>query len=202
MASADPSDKHAVTQLLGEVRDGKEEAVHKLFPLIYEELRNMAHGQRKYWQGDHTLNTTALVHEAYLKLIDQKGASWSSRAHFYSVAAKAMRHILINYAKYRRRKKRGGDHQKVSLDEQQIVPEGLFDLSDERSDRLLALNEALEKLSKFSERQSKIVECRFFGGMSIADTAEALHISPATVKRGWAMAQAWLYKEMKMEEEG
>ena len=192
-----PDEFRSVTQLLGDLRDGKESVVNDLFPLVYEELRAMAQNQRKFWHGDRTLNTTALVHEAYLKLVDQRRNDWNSRAHFFSVAAKAMRHILINYAKLRRRKKRGGDHQKVSLDEHRVAADQIFDLSDDEADKLLALNEALQRLATFSLRQSQIVECRFFGGMSIADTAEALNISPATVKRGWAMAQAWLYKEMK-----
>ena len=190
-------DFRTVTQLLGDLRDGNDDAVNNLFPLVYDELRTLAQNQRKFWQGDKTLNTTALVHEAYLKLVDQNGSAWQSRAHFYSIASKAMRHILINYAKFRKRKKRGGDKQKVSLDEHRVTVDAMFDLSDDKTDMLLSLENALEKLSKFSERQSKIVECRFFGGMSIADTAEALNISPATVKRGWAMAQTWLYNEMQ-----
>ena len=189
-------DIRTVTQLLIDLRDGKQEVVNELFPLVYDELYSLAQNQRKFWQGDKTLNTTALVHEAYLKLVDQKANVWNSRAHFYSVAAKAMRHILINYAKFRRRKKRGGDQQKVSLEEHRLKVDEVFDLTEERSEMLLALNEALEKLANFSERQSKIVECRFFGGMSIADTAQALNISPATVKRGWAMAQSWLFNEI------
>ncbi len=192
-----PEDFRSVTQVLGDLREGKDGAVNELFPLVYEELRSLAQNQRKFWHGDRTLNTTALVHEAYLKLVDQKGQSWKNRAHFYSVAAKAMRHILINYAKFRKRQKRGGDKQKVSLDEHLLKIDQTFDLSDERSDMLISLDEALKSLAMFSERQSQIVECRFFGGMSISDTADALNISPATVKRGWAMAQSWLYNEMK-----
>ncbi len=192
-------DFRSVTQLLGDLREGKEGAVNELFPLVYDELHNLAQNQRKFWQGDQTLNTTALVHEAYLKLVDQKASVWHNRAHFYSIAAKAMRHILINYAKFRRRKKRGGDNQKVSIDENRLIINEVIDLSEERSEMLLSLDEALNNLAGFSLRQSKIVECRFFGGMSIADTAEALNISPATVKRGWAMAQAWLYNEMRAE---
>ena len=187
----------SVTRMLGQLSDGQQEVVHELFPLVYHELHQMAQNQRKYWYGDHTLNTTALVHEAYIKLVDQSNPAWKNKAHFYGVAAKAMRQILINYAKFRRRKKRGGDQPKVSLDERMLPLEGAFDLSDERADLLVALNDALIRLESFSERQSRIVECRFFGGMSIADTAEALQISPATVKRGWAMAQAWLYKELQ-----
>lgn len=192
-------DFRSVTQLLGDLREGKEDVVNELFPLVYEELHNLAQSQRQFWQGDQTLNTTALVHEAYLKLVDQKASAWSNRAHFYGVAAKAMRHILINYAKFRRRKKRGGDQQKLSIDENRLQINEVIDLSEERSEMLLSLDEALVNLASFSLRQSQIVECRFFGGMSIADTAEALNISPATVKRGWAMAQAWLYKEMQAE---
>ncbi len=193
------NDFRSVTQLLVDLQDGNQDVVQELFPLVYDELHNLAQNQRRFWQGDRTLNTTALVHEAYIKLVDQQSSSWKSRAHFYSVAAKAMRHILINYAQFRRRKKRGGEVQKFSIDEQHIQVDEVFDLNEERSEMLLALNEALQKLSTFSERQSKIVECRFFGGMTIADTAEALNISPATVKRGWAMAQAWLYKEINNE---
>ncbi|MFK7847863.1 MAG: sigma-70 family RNA polymerase sigma factor [Rhodothermales bacterium] len=192
-------DFRSVTQLLGDLREGKEDVVNELFPLVYAELHNLAQSQRQFWQGDQTLNTTALVHEAYLKLVDQKASAWSNRAHFYGVAAKAMRHILINYAKFRRRKKRGGDQQKLSIDENRLQINEVIDLSEERSEMLLSLDEALVNLASFSLRQSQIVECRFFGGMSIADTAEALNISPATVKRGWAMAQAWLYKEMQAE---
>lgn len=192
-------DFRSVTQLLGDLREGKEDVVNELFPLVYEELHNLAQSQRQFWHGDQTLNTTALVHEAYLKLVDQKASAWSNRAHFYGVAAKAMRHILINYAKFRRRKKRGGDQQKLSIDENRLQINEVIDLSEERSEMLLSLDEALVNLASFSLRQSQIVECRFFGGMSIADTAEALNISPATVKRGWAMAQAWLYKEMQAE---
>lgn len=193
----DENTNRSVTQMLGDLRNGKQEVVHDLLPLVYYELHQMAKSQRKYWRGDHTLNTTALVHEAYIKLVDQTGIDWNNRAHFFSIASKAMRQILINYAKFRNRKKRGGDQRKVSLDEQMIPVEGAFDLSDERAEMLVSLNEALTRLESFSARQSHIVECRFFGGMSIADTAEALHISPATVKRGWAMAQAWLYKELQ-----
>ncbi len=196
---SDQDDFRSVTQLLVDLQDGNQDVVQELFPLVYDELHNLAQNQRRFWQGDKTLNTTALVHEAYLKLVDQQSSSWQSRAHFYSVAAKAMRHILINYAQFRRRKKRGGEVQKFSIDEQQLKVEEVFDLDEERSEMLLALNEALEKLATFSERQSKIVECRFFGGMTIADTAEALNISPATVKRGWTMAQAWLYNEINSE---
>jgi RNA polymerase sigma factor (TIGR02999 family) len=179
-----------VTYLLEALRQGDESALGRLLPLVYDYLHELAHGQRRHWLGDDTLNTTALVHEAYLKLVDGAPAGWNGRAHFYGVAAITMRHILINYAKKRRRKKRGGDQIKLTLDEERLVASGLMDLSPEHAD-------ALKRLETISARQVRIVECRFFGGMSVVETAEALSLSPATVKRGWAMAQAWLYREMK-----
>ena len=186
-----------ISLLLQKVQDGDEAALNELFPLVYEELHSIAQKQRQKWQGDYTLNTTALVHEAYIKLINQKDAQWNNKSHFYGVASKAMRHILINYAKHRKRKKRGGDQPKLSLEENKIAIENVITLDEDRADTLLAMDRALNKLEKMSSRQAKIVECRFFGGLSIADTAEALGVSPATVKRGWAMAQTWLYQEMK-----
>ena len=154
----------SVTQLLEAVREGNDQALNALFPLVYGELRALAHRKRQAWHGDYTLNTTALVHEAYLKLVDQSHAQWTSRAHFFGVAAKAMRHIQINYAKLRQRKKRGGDVQKVSLGELSEVFDQETPLTEERADALVALDEALKRLEQVSERQSRIVECRFFGG--------------------------------------
>ena len=190
--------QESVTQLLEAVRQGDHDALNALFPLVYDELRAMAHRRRQAWNGDYTLNTTALVHEAYLKLVDQQHAEWTSRAHFFGVAAKAMRHIQINYAKHRQRKKRGGDVPKVSLDELSRLFDQETPLTDDRADALVSLDEALEKLEQVSERQSRIVECRFFAGMTIEETAAALGLSSATVKRGWAMAQAWLHREMQI----
>ncbi len=189
--------EESVTQLLVAVREGNNDALNDLFPLVYGELRALAHRKRQAWHGDYTLNTTALVHEAYIKLVDQSHAEWTSRAHFFGVAAKAMRHIQINYAKHRHRKKRGGDVQKVSLDDLSQLFEAETPLTEERAEALISLDEALSKLEHVSERQSRIVECRFFGGMTIDETAAALELSPATVKRGWAMAQAWLHRTMK-----
>ncbi|MEZ4702491.1 MAG: sigma-70 family RNA polymerase sigma factor [Rhodothermales bacterium] len=185
-----------VTQLLDALRQGDDGALNQLFPLVYDHLHEMAHGQRRHWQGDNTLNTTALVHEAYLKMMGGPAAEWNNRAHFYGVAAIAMRHILINYAKKRQRKKRGGDQIKLSLQEERLVASGMMDLSPEHADDLVLLDEAMKRLETLSPRQVRIVECRFFGGMSIAETSEALQLSPATVKRGWAMAQAWLFRAM------
>ncbi|WP_457652122.1 sigma-70 family RNA polymerase sigma factor [Rhodocaloribacter sp.] len=190
------SSKATVTRLLLQVRDGNSGALNDLFPLVYETLYELAHGQRRRWHGDYTINTTALLHEAYLKLVDQSRVEWKSRSHFLAVSARAMRHILINYAQKRKTLKRGGDQKRVSLDAgNEEDPEALID--DERLDDLLALHEALTALGQKSERQVRVVECRFFGDMTIDETAAALDVSPATVKRDWALAQAWLFRYMK-----
>ena len=188
-----------VTGLLHALRGGDHEALHALFPLLYDELRAVAHSHRRGWQGDLTLDTTALVHETYLKLAEQKRVSADSRAHFLAIASKAMRHILCNYATSKRRRKRGGDVEHVTYetgDGAGVPP--LIPLSDDQRDLLDALDEALRKLERLDTRQSDIVECRFFGGMSIEDTAIALATSPATVKRQWTLARAWLYREMRV----
>jgi len=188
------SEQLTATRLLEAVRAGDRDALNDLFPLVYEELRDQARSQRRNWKGDYTLNTTAMVHEAYLKLVEQSRMNWQNRAHFLSVAARAMRYILLDYAKHRQAKKRGGEFKKVSID---LVPvAGDFDIPEEKADALVALNEALDQLADLSKRQSQVVECRFFGGMTIADTAIALEISTATVKRDWLIAQAWLYRKM------
>lgn len=186
-----------VTRLLGALESGDGGALDALLPLVYDELRVLAHRQRRRWQGDFTLHTTALVHEAYLKLIDQERLGAASRAHFFALASKAMRHLLCNYARDRRAQKRGGDVQKLSLDEARAMPEAGAGLSEEQADTLAALDDALRRLERLDERQGQIIECRFFGGMTIADTAEALGLSPATVKRDWTLAQAWLHHELE-----
>ena len=191
--------QHTVTRLLEAARDGAPDALDALFPVVYDELRALAHRKRQHWRGDYTLNTTALVHEAYLKLVDQSQAAWTSRAHFFAVAARAMRHIQINYAKYRRRKKRGGDVPKVSLDELSRLFAHETPMTEDNAEALVALDDALTRLEAVNARQSRIVECRFFGGMTIDETAAALSVSPATVKRGWAMAQAWLHRALHDE---
>ena len=193
------SQQDEVARLLDALQHGDRAAFDRLVPLVYEELRALAHGQRQRWQGDHTLDTTALVHEAYLKLVDQSRASWESRAHFLATAAKAMRHILINYARDRRAQKRGGDQPKLSLEALSEGLEGAAVFSDDRADLLLALDVALTKLEQVSERQSRIVECRFFGGLTIEETAAALGISPASVSRGWALAQVRLFQDVQQE---
>lgn len=186
-----------VTELLRQIGEGRTEAYNELFPHIYAELRRRAHAHRQRWHGNETLNTTALVHEAYLKLVDQKHQDWENRVHFVCVAAQAMRHILIDYARGQQALKRGGDQPDLSVEELEISLEGDVNLSGEQADILVLLDEALNRLERFSERQSRVVECRFFGDLTIAETAEALDISPATVKRDWALAQAWLYREIQ-----
>jgi RNA polymerase sigma factor (TIGR02999 family) len=190
------SSERTVTRLLQEVRDGDRAALDQLFPLVYDELRGLAHGQRRRWYGDETLGTTALVHEAYLKLVGQQRLDAHGRAHFLAIAARAMRHILSNYSEARRRLKRGGDLQRISLDALEGSA-GRMDSGDEHADALAALEGALRKLDQTNERLSRIVECRFLAGMSISETALALDSSPATVKRDWVLARAWLYRELQ-----
>ncbi len=185
-----------VNKLLAELRAGDRSAVERLFPLVYDELKRIARIQRRAWVDAESLNTTALVHEAYVRLARGREGDWRDRAHFLAVAATAMRTILIDHARGRSRAKRG--HGRAPLDLAAVhdlvaaTPSG----ADEDAELLLALDGALDRLFALSERQGRIVECRFYGGMSIQDTAEALTISPASVKRGWAMARAWLYREL------
>lgn len=178
-----------ITVLLDSLNRGDDSVIDDLFQAVYAQLRQLAHSQRKSWSDQNTLNTTALVHEAYLKLVDQKQMNLANRGHFFATAARAMRHILINYAKRRQAAKRGGKLPDLPLDEARLVADGA-------EDDLLALDEALDRLAAQNERQSRVVECRFFGGLNIEETAEALTISPSTVKRDWAMASAWLYREL------
>lgn len=176
---------------------GDSEALNALFPLVYEELNRLAHRQRRQWRGDFTLTTTALVHEAYLKLAGQRQLPTGSRAHFLAVASKAMRHILCNHARDRQRQKRGGGQPHLTLDEAAQAEAAALELSDEQADRLAELDEALRRFERIAERQCRVVECRFFGGMSVEDTAVALSVSPRSVKRDWAFARAWLHREMQ-----
>lgn len=185
-----------VHRLLHELRSGDRAAFDGLFPLVYEELRHIAGLQRRRWVNDDSLNTTALVHEAYLRLAGTSATAWQDQPHFLAVAAKAMRQILLDHAKRRQAAKRGGGLRRVPLHEIESALGGGGDPLDAAADALIALNDALLRLEANDERQSRIVECRFFGGMSIEDTATALGVSPATVKRGWVMAQAWLYREL------
>ncbi|HKY61022.1 MAG TPA: sigma-70 family RNA polymerase sigma factor [Gemmatimonadota bacterium] len=194
--------QETVTRLLADLRAGDRGAFDDLLPLVYNELHQAAERQRRRWQGDETLNTTSLVHEAYLRLVDQTAPAWQSRAHFLAVASRAMRQILINYAKRKSTAKRGGGSRPVPIHEIETALRQAEDPSEARDEALVALDHSLRRLESLDERQSRIVECRFFGGMTIEDTAEALGISPATVKRSWATAQAWLYRDLKQALEG
>ena len=185
-----------ITRLLEQLDGEPRAALDELFPLVYGELRALAHSQRQRWHGDQTLGTTALVNEAYVKLVGQQQLSARNRAHFLAIAAMAIRQILSNYAEARRRLKRGGGVHTVSLESMNAVPE-VLDLADHQAAMLDALDTALRALERTNARLSRVVECRFFAGMSIADTAAALDSSPATIKRDWVLARAWLYREMQ-----
>ena len=178
-----------VTQLLMQLSGGDRAAVDELTPLVYHELKRIAGAQLRRERPGHTLQATALVHEAYLKLIDQRDVTWQNRAHFFGVAAQAMRRILLDYAKSRQRIKRGGEIHKTSLDEALVVAE-------DRASDLVRIDEALTRLEALDARQAKVVELRFFGGLSVEETAEAIGVSAPTVKREWAMARAWLHREL------
>ena len=184
-----------VTQLLSNLPGGDAATLDELFALLYDELRAIAHRQRRRWQGDETLQTTALVHEAFLKLVDQDRIAAESRAHFLAIASRAMRHILCNYARDQQEHKRGGGLAHVALDESHDNA-GASHSASEPMEVLLVLDEALQRLEQIDSRQSKVVECRFFGGLTIEETAAALGVSPRTVKRDWAVAQAWLHREV------
>lgn len=180
------SDANKVTRLLLEWSNGNQQALEDMLPLIYNELRHLAHNLLYRERPGHTLQTTALVHEAYLKLIDQRDANWQNRAHFFAIAAQAMRRILIDSARRHAAIKRGEAGEKISLDE-------AANISLEPNTNLLALDEALNTLSEIDPQQTRIVELRYFGGLTIEETAEVLDLSPATIKREWAMARAWLH---------
>ena len=178
-----------ITALLLQASLGDRAAMDQLFPLVYDQLRRMARSSLRREHPDHTLGTTGLVHEAYLRLVDQTRVGWRDRAHFYAVAALAMRRILVDYARRHRRAKRGGGQRPVSLDE------GAVSL-DERAENLVALDEALTRLAELNPRLSRVVECRFFGGLTEEEIAEALGVTTRTVKRDWAKARGWLYQEL------
>ena len=179
-----------VTQLLVAWGDGDEAARDELMPLVYEELRRLAHRYMGQERKGHTLQTAGLVNEAYLRLIDQSRVHWQNRAHFFGIAAQMMRRILVDYARSRGYAKRGGDLRAVSLDEAAIV-------SEDRAANVVALDDALTSLAAVDPRKSQIVELRFFSGLSIEETAEVLAVSPGTVMRDWTLAKAWLRREMK-----
>jgi RNA polymerase sigma-70 factor (ECF subfamily) len=177
------------TQLLIDWSGGDTAALEKLTPLIYDELHRLAHRFLRRERGGHTLQTTALVNEAYLRLVDQRNLRWQNRAHFFAIAAHVMRRILIDYARRRQYAKRGGGAPHVALDEAAV-------LSEERAADLIELDEALDSLAVIDPQQSRVVELRFFGGLTIEETAEVLKLSHDMVKREWSTAKAWLYREM------
>ncbi|HET9039959.1 MAG TPA: sigma-70 family RNA polymerase sigma factor [Gemmatimonadales bacterium] len=181
---------HDVTALLLAWRAGDATAIDRLFPLVYDELRRIAHRQLSREQVGHTLETTALVHEAYLKLVDQTRAQWSERSQFFAIAARAMRRILVDYARQHVAGKRGGRRERVNLDAETLS-------LDDRADVLVAVDEALERLREVDERASRVVECRFFGGYTEEETAQALAITDRTVRRDWVRAKAWLYDALR-----
>lgn len=187
--------QESVARLIEEMGDGEREAVDRLFAILYAELRELAGRQRQRWRGNYTLNTTALVHEAYVRLVGQSRIEVEGRAHFRALAARAMRHILCDYARDRETLKRGGKLEKLPLEDMIALPDQAG-FTESQSRTLVALDNALTGLEQMQPRQSKVVECRFFGGLTIEETAMALDISPRTVKRDWAMAQAWLHREM------
>jgi RNA polymerase sigma factor (TIGR02999 family) len=178
-----------VTRLLDDWSGGDREALDKLMPLVYDELRRLAHRHMAHERAGHTLQTTALVNEAYMRLANERGMRWQSRAHFFAVAAQIMRFILVDYARGQARAKRGGGAIQVTLDEALVVAE-------DRADDLLALDEALSRLAAFDQRKSRIAEMRFFAGLTVEETAEVLTVSVETVMREWRLTKAWLQREL------
>jgi RNA polymerase sigma factor (TIGR02999 family) len=178
-----------VTKLLADWSQGDRAALDKLTPLVYEELRRLAHRYMEGQRPDHTLQTTALVNEAYLRLADQRKPNFTNRSHFFAVAAKAMRQILVDYAKAQQRQKRGAGASKVELDEAALI-------SPEQSSAILDLNDALERLASLDPRAAHVVELRYFGGLKQEEIAEVLKISIVTIRRDWVFARAWLYREL------
>jgi RNA polymerase sigma factor (TIGR02999 family) len=183
---------HSLSQLLDQWNNGDPNAFDKLMPLIYEELRKMARRYMRQQNPGHTLQTTALIHEAYLRMIKQKERHFQNRAHFFAVAAQAMRHILVDYARSRQTVKRGGEARQISLEEAALV-------TAERAAELVAFDDALKELENLSKRQSRVVELRYFGGLTVEETARVLDVSPDTVMRDWSMAKTWLHRALKTE---
>ena len=187
---APPISQQRVTELLGKWSEGDQAALAELTPLVYGELRRLAHRQMGGERPDHTLQTTALVNEAYLRLADQTNPRWQDRAHFFAVAARAMRRILVSYARSQHSQKRGGGALKLELDEVALV-------SPEESKEIVDLHEALERLEQLDARKAQVVELKYFGGLNYDEMAEVLKISPVTARRDWRFAKAWLYTELR-----
>jgi len=179
-----------ITQMLKEWNDGKDTILDQLLPLVYAELRRQAARHLRRERQDHTLQTTALIHQAYLKLVDQRNVKWESRTHFFAIASQAMRRVLVDYARARKRAKRGGDDIRLSLAAAEQIA------SNQKPVDLIALDEALTRLAAIDEQQSRVVELRYSSGLSLEETATILHISRATAAREWSMAKAWLHREL------
>jgi RNA polymerase sigma factor (TIGR02999 family) len=188
--------EHTVTKLLSRLQDGEKEIRDDLYDQVYTELRQRARYQRQKWKGEPTLQTTALAHEAYFKLVDQEEKSLENRSHFLAVAAQAMRHILIDRARRKRAEKRGGTGSPLSLEELKEKLGREAAMTDEEAEAFVILDEALDRLEEERPRAARGIECRFFSGMTVEETAEALDVSTTTVSRDWKQAKAWLYREM------
>ena len=180
-----------VTQLLIQLTAGNRAVMDQLLPLVYDEMRRLAANYLRHERADHTLQPTALVHEAYLRLVDQTQVRWQNRTHFFGIAAQMMRRILVDHARKSGAEKRGGEFHKLALDDNENI-----DVSDGRAAELIALDEALKRLEELDEQKSRIVELRYFGGLSVEETAEVLGVSAPTVKRQWRLAKAWLYGQV------
>jgi RNA polymerase sigma factor (TIGR02999 family) len=187
-----------ITEALVALRQRTPGAMDRLMPLVYDQLRRMAHRQLAAERTGHTLSTTALVHEAYLKLVDQTRAQWQDRGHFFAIAAQAMRRILVDYARRHRAARRGGGGEDGSVPRPLSLDEVELPVA-ERADALLAIGEAVERLGEFQARLAQVVECRFFAGLTEAETAAVLGVSQRTVAREWALAKGWLYQELRSE---
>jgi RNA polymerase sigma factor (TIGR02999 family) len=181
---------NAVTELLKESRGGNPAVLERLMPLVYDELRAIAHRQLRAERADHTLGTTALVHEAYLRLVDQTRADWQDRSHFFAIAARTMRRVLVDYARRRGARKRGAKHDHIPLD-------NAIAAADQQADLVIAIDEALNRLAHLDERQCRVVEYRFFGGLTEDETAELLGVTARTVRNDWRKARGWLYHELE-----
>jgi RNA polymerase sigma factor (TIGR02999 family) len=191
---------HAITDALAALRGGDPHAMDRLVPLVYEELARIAHRQLGLEVTGHTLSTTALVHEAYLRLVDQTRAQWADRAQFFGVAAHSMRRVLVDHARRHRAARRGGVNRRdVSLEALEAADAANLAAGD-RADILVAMDEALERLAALDARQARVVECRFFGGLTEAETAEALGVTARTVARDWVKARGWLYQELDRDD--
>jgi RNA polymerase sigma factor (TIGR02999 family) len=180
-----------LTELLVQASNGNVEALNRLLPVVYDELKRLAHGRLRFERPDHTLSTTALVHEAYVKLVDQTRVVWQNRAHFFAISSRAMRRILMDYAEMRGAAKRGGEARPLPLEDAGLI------ISHTEIDELLALDQALTRLAMFNARGAEVVAYRFFAGLSYDEIAEVMGISPITVRRAWSAARSWLHRELR-----